>query len=299
MTGERDPGDGTGDDVVRVRALRKAYGDRAVLDGVDLRVGKGEIVGFVGPNGAGKTTCLRVLVGLVLRDAGDVTVCGLDPGPASLEVRRRCSYLPGETSVYRGMQAREFLEFALKFYPRRRTALIEEMTERFELPMRRPVRALSAGMKQKLALMTALAPEVGLYILDEPDRALDQSVRLVLRDLLLRLRDTGASVLLSSHHLAEVDAVCNRTEFLLGGRSVPKGFVDAARARLRGRLRFTATRKVDLPAGLDARRFDDGTVEIQGLDDPFALLADLPRDALDAVEIGATRLEDLYRELTR
>ena len=288
---------------IDVRSLRKAYGGRAVVDGVDLRVEPGRIIGFVGPNGAGKTTCLRCLVGLIQADAGHVRVLGLDPASDSLRVRRLASYLPGETSVYRQMTAREFLRLALKFYPRVHDDLIERMTALFELPMHRPVRAFSAGMKQKLALMAALGPRVPLYILDEPDRALDASVRLILRELLVELRNRGASTLLSSHHLAEVEAVCDETVFIVGGQTIHPRRVDEVRHKLRRRLVLTLWpgKQIDLPTGFGKVQLPDGRIAVTATAseaDPLQLLAQLPPDAIESAEVGATRLEAIYQELT-
>jgi ABC-2 type transport system ATP-binding protein len=280
---------------VSIRDLRKSFAGKRVLDGLDLHVDAGEIVGFLGPNGAGKSTCLRVLVGLVDRDGGDVTVHGIDPRVNSLGVRRLTSYLPGETSVYGYMTGGEFLDFALGFYSATR-ALPPPVAAAFELPLDRKVRTYSAGMKQKLALRATLCAEVDLYVLDEPDRALDASARFALREVLLDLRTAGKSILLSSHHMSEVEALADRSVFLFRGKSPSASAVAAARADLRRDVRLRLTREVALPPGTrSVEREPDGTLRVQTIASPYAWLAQFEDGVVDAAEIGATRLERIYR----
>ncbi|MCA8953694.1 MAG: ATP-binding cassette domain-containing protein, partial [Planctomycetes bacterium] len=207
---ERD----TADPVIAIEGLGKRFGAHEVLRDVGIAVGRGELFGLIGPNGAGKSTLLRTLIGLVQRDCGSVAVLGRDPATSSLAIRQRTCYLPGETGVYTQMTGRAFLDFALGFYPRQRRELRARLEREFELPLAQKVRSYSAGMKQKLALIATLVPEVELYLLDEPDRALDASVRFALRDVLRELRAAGATIVLSSHHLSEVETLADRLEFL-------------------------------------------------------------------------------------
>ncbi|MDA0375178.1 MAG: ABC transporter ATP-binding protein [Planctomycetota bacterium] len=283
---------------VSARGVARRFGKRQALAGLDLDVGPAEIVGFVGPNGAGKSTFMRILLGLVSRDAGDVRVLDLDPATEDLSIRRRVAYLPGETSVYAGMTGTEFLRFALGFYPRTQE-LPRRAADLFELPLGRRIREYSAGMKQKLALLATLRPDVELYVLDEPDRALDATARLHLRELLAWLRDAGKAVLLSSHHLAEVDALANRCVFVFAGRRIPEERVSSARAALRHEVRLRVTEAIDLPGGAElVESLPDGTLRVLVDGEPLAWLALLPAHAVLAAEVGATRLEDLYRALS-
>src|SRR5690606_21191538 len=174
---ELSPGGRMSHHVIELTSVQKSYEHRAVLHDIHLAVPKGQLLGLVGPNGAGKSTLLRLLVGLVQRSAGKVQVAGHDPALDSLAIRRRCCYLPGETGVYQQMTGAGFLKFALGFYPEQSLDLKERLLTEFALPLNKRVRSYSAGMKQKLALVAALVPDVDLYLLDEPDRALDASVR--------------------------------------------------------------------------------------------------------------------------
>ncbi len=286
--------------MIGVRGLRKRYGDRDVLRGVDLDLESGQLLGLIGPNGAGKSTLLRTLVGLVPRSAGDVRLFGLDPALQALEIRRRASYLPGETGVYQQLRGAAFLDFALGFYPRHDEALKQELLEAFDLPLDAKIRSYSAGMKQKIALVATLAPDVDLYLLDEPDRALDASVRFFLRDVLRRMKEAGRTILLSSHHLSEVETLADRLEFLLDGALVSPARVQAARHELRRRPRVRLCAGQALPAGARlVREEPDGMLVVQTEGDAVAWLRAAPDGAVEGAEIGVDRLEDLYQLLLR
>ncbi len=284
--------------VVAIGGLRRAFGDVEVLRGVDLQVAAGELLGLVGPNGAGKSTLLRVLVGLVPRDGGELRVLGLDPAHAALAIRRRTCYLPGETGVYQQMTGAQFLAFAFSFYPQRQRELETRLLDGFALPLRKKVRTYSAGMKQKLALVATLVPDVDLYLLDEPDRALDASVRFFLRDVLLALKRAGKTIVLSSHHLSEVESLADRLEFLLAGRMVAAERLAQARAALRRRPRVRLAPAATLPTGArELQREPDGTLVVETDDDPLRWLRATPAGAITGVEVGTARLEDLYQLL--
>ena len=283
---------------VEVRGLQKRFGEREVLKKLDLRVEQGQLLGLIGPNGAGKSTMLRTLVGLVGRCGGDVRVFGLDPARSSLEIRRRVNYLPGETGVYQQMRGAAFLDFALGFYPRHDAALRDELLDAFALPLDQRVRSYSAGMKQKIALVATLVPDVDLYVLDEPDRALDASVRFFLRDVLRRLKERGKTILLSSHHLSEVETLADRLEFLLHGALVPTAEVQRARDELRRQPRIRLRRGHPLPPGADVVREEpDGMLVVKTQQDAVRWLQAAEADAIEGAEIGVDRLEDLYQLL--
>jgi ABC-2 type transport system ATP-binding protein len=275
-----------------------SYGSHVVRQGVDLAVAPGTLVGLVGQNGAGKSTLLRALTGLCRRDGGAVRVFGIDPAQDGVGVRKSLSYLPGETSVYLQMTGRQFLDFALSFHGRHDAARLDRLLTGFELPLAQRVRSYSAGMKQKLAITATLAIDVDLYLLDEPDRALDAAMRFLLREALLALKAAGRTILLSSHHLSEVESLADRLEFLAAGRFVQHTRLDAARAQLRRRLRVRLRPGAALPADLQQFvREPDGTHVLAGDGDPMAVLRALPPDAVLAAEVGTVHLEDLYQLL--
>ena len=284
--------------LIDVRALHKRFGACEVLRGLDLQVEAGQLLGLIGPNGAGKSTFLRTLIGLVPRSGGEVRVLGLDPADAALKIRQRSSYLPGETGVYQQMRGAAFLDFALGFYPNHDLALRDELLEAFALPLDRRVRSYSAGMKQKIALIATLVPDVDLYILDEPDRALDASVRFFLRDVLRRVKERGKTIVLSSHHLSEVETLADRLEFLLSGALVPPADVKRARLELRRRPRIRLRGGHQLPTGAAVVREEpDGMLVVQTEQDAVRWLQSVDAAAIEGAEIGVDRLEDLYQLL--
>ena len=285
---------------VQLQQVHKAFAARPVLRGIDFVVARGELLGLIGPNGAGKSTLLRTLVGLLTADAGRVSVLDLDPRRDGLAVRRRCCYLPGETGVYQQLTGRQFLDFALGFYPQNDAARRDHLLELFALPMANKVRSYSAGMKQKLALLATLVPDVELYLLDEPDRALDASVRFELRAVLLGMQQQGKTIVLSSHHLGEVEALADRLEFLLDGTFVPADRLARARARLRQRPRVRLRDGAELPAGARlVQRESDDTLVVETIDDPMSWLRQTPAGVVESAEVGIPRLEDLYQLLVQ
>lgn len=278
--------------------VRKRFRDKTVVHGLSMTVAPGETLGFVGPNGSGKTTCLRILLGLLSRDSGQAKVLGMDPERDAVRIREHCCYLPGETSIYQGMRGKEFLRFALSFYPHHQDDIQLDLLEHFALPLQKKIRGYSAGMKQKLALMATLIPDVELYVLDEPDRALDASTRFFLRDVLRELHRRQKTILLSSHHLREVETVADRLVFLMNGQVIADERVATARKILTQRVRLKLKAGTDLPDGAKQVRRDlDGTLHMEPNGDPIAWLSKLSSDSLVSAEVGTVHLEDLYRIL--
>lgn len=283
--------------LVLAKGLGKSFGSANVLDGLDLCVSRGEFVGLVGPNGAGKSTLLRILVGLHRRTRGECTVFGLDPEREPIAVRSRLSYLPGETSVYREMTGAQFLEFAVAFHPRVDATRTRLLTDLFALPLRQRVRSYSAGMKQKLAILAALAVDAELYLLDEPDRALDATMRMELRTVLRGMRSQGATFVLSSHHLEELRELASRLMFLRGGRWIADGELRAAEGSLRRRARIRIADDATPRGAKVVRRCGDGAWIVECEGDPIAWVASQPAGSTVAVEAGEPRLDDLYEVL--
>jgi ABC-2 type transport system ATP-binding protein len=244
--------------VLHARGIRKSFDDNEVVSDVGLDVRPGEIVGFIGPNGAGKSTTLRCLLGLNFADAGEVQIAGIDAMASPVRARAQVGYLPGETSLYRQMRGHEALELGLAFHKRLDQGIIDQCLAAWGLPLERKIHAYSAGMKQQLGLAIALGPEVPLHILDEPDKALDPTHRRQLRSILLELKRRGRGLLLSSHHLSELEELADRTVFLRQGVLIPEQEIEQARAdislRARAPLRHGSGSGGARGHGLRARR---------------------------------------------
>jgi ABC-2 type transport system ATP-binding protein len=210
-------------DAISVSGLVKTFGRLRALDGLDLAVAPGEIHGFLGPNGSGKSTTIRVLLGLLRADEGAVTLLGGDPWADAVSLHRRLAYVPGEVSLWPDLTGGEAIDLLGRLRggldPRRRADLLD----RFELDPTRKGRTYSKGNRQKVAVVAALASDVELLVLDEPTSGLDPLMETVFQDEVDALRDSGRTVLLSSHILAEVEALCDRVTIIRAGRTVETG----------------------------------------------------------------------------
>ena len=222
----------------------------------------GEVHGFLGPNGAGKTTTIRILLGLLRASGGRVTLLGGDPWRETAALHRRLAYVPGEVNLWPNLTGGEVIDLlaALRggLVPARRA----ELLERFELDPTKQIRAYSKGNRQKVALVAAFASDVELYLLDEPTSGLDPLMETVFQDVVRAVRDRGRTVLLSSHILSEVEALCDRVTIIRNGRAAESGTF----AELRHLTRTTVGGR-DRPAarrpGLAGRRCTTSTIDGQ------------------------------------
>ncbi len=235
-------------DAIDVAGLRKAYGKVVALDGLDLNVATGEVHGFLGPNGAGKTTTIRVLLGLLRADGGSATLLGGDPWADATSLHRRLGYVPGDVSLWPNFTGGEVIDLLGRLRggldAQRRASLIE----RFELDPTVKARAYSRGNRQKVALVAALASDVELLLLDEPTAGLDPLMEAVFREYVDEERQHGRTVLLSSHILSEVEALCDRVTIIRLGRTVETGTLADLRHLTRTSI---AAELASPPQGLD------------------------------------------------
>ncbi len=208
---------------ISISNLVKSFGPTRALDGLDLSVETGEVHGFLGPNGAGKSTTIRILLGLLSADAGTVRLLGGDPWADAVALHRRIAYVPGDVSLWPNLSGGEAIDLLGRLRggldPRRRS----ELLERFELDPTKKCRAYSKGNRQKVALVAALAADVELLILDEPTSGLDPLMEAIFQECIGELHAAGRTVLLSSHILAEVEALCDRVSIIRAGRTVESG----------------------------------------------------------------------------
>ncbi|MEV0379361.1 ABC transporter ATP-binding protein [Nonomuraea sp. NPDC050643] len=209
--------------VIAVNGLVKTYGRVRALDGLDLRVDAGEIHGYLGPNGAGKTTTLRVLLGLLRSDAGEVRLLGGHPWHDAVRLHRRLAYVPGDVTLWDELTGGETLDLLGRLHGRVDEGRRAELIDRFALDPGKKARTYSKGNRQKVALIAALAARAELLLLDEPTSGLDPLMEAEFRRCLAERRDQGVTILLSSHILAEVEALCDRVSIVRQGRVVESG----------------------------------------------------------------------------
>jgi ABC-2 type transport system ATP-binding protein len=208
---------------IAVHGLVKRFGAFAALDGLDLEVATGEVHGFLGPNGAGKTTTIRVLLGLLQADAGEARLLDGDPWADPVALHQRLAYVPGDVSLWPKLTGGEVIDLLGRLRgdldPQRR----DDLVERFELDPTKRARTYSKGNRQKVALVAALASRAELLVLDEPTSGLDPLMESVFQRCIEEVRDEGRTVLLSSHILAEVEALCGRVTIIRAGKTVETG----------------------------------------------------------------------------
>jgi len=232
---------------IQVHGLVKTFGATRALDGLDLEVATGEVHGFLGPNGAGKTTTLRVLLGLLQADAGEARLLGGDPWRDVTTLHRRLAYVPGDVALWPGLTGGEVIDLLTGLRGGAVRARRDALLERFALDPATRCRAYSKGNRQKVALIAALASDVELLLLDEPTSGLDPLMEEEFRQCVDEERERGRTVLLSSHILAEAEALCDRVSIVRHGRTVESGTL----AQLRHLTRTAVTAEVGAePAGL-------------------------------------------------
>ncbi|MET9270483.1 ABC transporter ATP-binding protein [Kribbella sp. NPDC003557] len=206
-----------------VSGLHKSYGSTHALDGLDLEVATGEVHGFLGPNGAGKSTTIRVLLGLLRGDAGDVSLLGGDPWHDAAKLHRRLAYVPGDVNLWPNLTGGEVIDLLGRLRGGLDEKKRDELLRRFDLDPTKKGRTYSKGNRQKVALVAALASDVELLILDEPTSGLDPLMEEVFRQCIEEERQRDRTVLLSSHILSEVEALCDRVSIIRRGKVVETG----------------------------------------------------------------------------
>ncbi|WP_433650595.1 ATP-binding cassette domain-containing protein [Micromonospora zamorensis] len=284
--------------VISIGNLVKTFGAIRALDGLDLRVEQGEVHGFLGPNGSGKSTTIRILLGLLHSDSGDAQVLGADPWRDAVRLHRRLAYVPGDVNLWPNLTGGEAIDLLGQLrggLDRRRR---DELLHRFDLDPTRRCRTYSKGNRQKVAIVAAFASNVELYVLDEPTSGLDPLMEAVFQDEVRRVKQAGATVLLSSHVLAEVEALCDRVSIIREGRTVESGTLTELRHLTRTAVTVETARPVTgldtLPGVHDVHEVDGRThleVDPAHLD---ALLGRLIRFGVRALTSTPPTLEQLF-----
>ncbi len=286
---------------LEIVGLRKSYGSIRALRDVSFLVNAGEIFGLLGPNGAGKTTTLRIVMGLVHADAGTVRLLGQPSAPS---VREHVGYLPGELKLYTGMTAGAILDLFARFRPARPPVLRAHLLDALALAksdLTRRVKFLSHGTRQKVGLVVAMQHDPEILLLDEPTSGLDPLVQRDFRQLLKERAAEGRTVLLSSHVLAEVDAVCHRVAVLRSGELFAIESMETLRSRMVRRMHLRV--RGSLPAGVEsipgvarAETSDkEAVLWVQG--DVNPLLRAIARTDVERFVFAEPQLEDVFFDL--
>ncbi|NNH71439.1 ABC transporter ATP-binding protein [Nocardia uniformis] len=232
------------DNAIAISGLHKSFGPTKALDGLDLEVSRGEVHGFLGPNGAGKTTTIRVLLGLLQADRGSVNLLGGDPWNDAVELHRRLAYVPGDVELWPNLTGGEAIDLFGRLRGGLNTVRRDELIERFDLDPSKKGRTYSKGNRQKVALIAALASEVELFLLDEPTAGLDPLMEVVFQDIVHEVKGDGATILLSSHILAQVEKLADRVSIIRLGQVVQSGTLTEMRNLTRTSVEAVTVRPV-------------------------------------------------------
>ena len=290
--------------VISCRGLEKRFGRTVALDGLDLEVGAGEIHGFLGPNGAGKSTTLRIVLGLARASGGTVTLFGRDPWSEAAALHRRLAYVPGDVTLWPNLTGGEAIDLIARLrggtadrraYAERRARLIDA----FQFDPRVRGRAYSKGNRQKVALIAAFSTPAELYLLDEPTSGLDPLMEVVFNREIERVTKDGATVLLSSHLLAEVEELCDRVSIIRSGRLVESGTLTELRHLTRSSIAFVHVpgheARIAAMTGVHDLVVDSGRVRFTVDSDRIAgVLPELGRLEVDGLTVTPPSLEELF-----
>ncbi len=284
-------------ETVAARKLVKTFGRTRALDELDLSVTTGEVHGFLGPNGSGKSTTIRVLLGLLRPDGGSATLLGGDPWADAVELHRRLAYVPGDVTLWPKLSGGEIIDLFARLRGSTNERKRNDLIDRFELDPTKKARTYSKGNRQKVGLIAALASDAELLILDEPTSGLDPLMEEVFEDCIREVKRDGRTVLLSSHILAEVEALCDRITIIRSGRTVESGTLADLRHVTRTAVTAHTQRPVDLTdvAGV-ARLNTEGnhvTFEVDNnhLDEAIGALGD---GTLVSLTCSPPTLEELF-----
>ena len=246
--------------------LRKTFGHTRALDGLDLVVEQGQVHGFLGPNGAGKSTTIRALLGQLRLNAGTARLFGLDCWRETVAAHRRVAYVPGDVALWSGLTGGECIDILARSQGRPNERRRAELVERFHLDPTKRTRTYSKGNRQKVALCAALSTDAELLLLDEPTSGLDPLMEEVFQQCIREAKQQGRTILLSSHILAEVEALCDRVSIVRLGQVVTQGSLAELRVHTLTQVTAVTAKPIlglDQVEGVAALVVDEGPVAVR------------------------------------
>lgn len=284
--------------VLEIRNLVKKYGTFTALDGIGMEVNQGEVYGFIGPNGAGKTTTIRVVLGMLRANSGEVRVFGRDAWRDAVEIHKRVAYVPGEVNLWPNLTGGEVIDLFVRLGGSSNRDRRDALIERFALDPSKKCGTYSKGNRQKVALIAAFASDAELFILDEPTSGLDPLMESVFQECVAEVKAQGKSVLLSSHILSEVERLCDRVSIIRQGRIIESGTLEELRHLTRTNVAVQTSRPIEsleeLKGVHNVRRTDRGVVFQVDTDELGNVIKHISQFDIIDLESAPPTLEDLF-----
>ncbi len=279
--------------------LQKRFGKFQALKNITFDIYPGEVFGFIGPNGAGKSTTIRTLLGILRASGGKATIFGRDVFKDAVKIHQHLAYVPGDVYLWPNLTGGEIIDLFLKLSHNRHTQKTDELIKRFQLDPTKKARTYSKGNRQKVALIAALSTEAQLYIFDEPTSGLDPLNEEVFQQEVLKLKQAGKAVLLSSHILSEVEKMCDRIGIIRNGEIVETGTLEQMRHLTRTVIKVqTAETTPELPTLIGVHNVvteNNGSqtlaVDSEHLD---AVMDYLSKKQILSIQATPPTLEDLF-----
>ena len=285
--------------ILEIENLTKKFGKFTALDGVNLKIERGEVYGFIGPNGAGKTTTIRILLGIYKASTGKATIFGQDVWKDAVEIHKRIAYVPGDVNLWPNLTGGEVIDFFLRIGSAYNSKRRDQLIERFALDPSKKCRAYSKGNRQKVALIAAFASNADLYLLDEPTSGLDPLIESIFQDYILEVKKEGKSILLSSHILSEVEKLCDKVSIIRKGKIIENGHLDDLRYLARTNIDVITSKMIDLNTV-------EGVYNVQqsGTQATFEVDSNrvgnvvklISQHDIEKIEITPLALEDLFKQ---
>lgn len=284
--------------LLKVANLTKKFGKFTALDGVNLELNAGEVLGFIGPNGAGKSTTIRVLLGILKATDGEVKLFNKDAWQDAVDIHKRVAYVPGDVNLWPNLTGGEVIDLFIKLNGTSNKAKREELIDKFNLDPSKKCRTYSKGNRQKVALIAAFSSDADLFILDEPTSGLDPLMEKVFQECVMDVKRHGKSVLLSSHILSEVEKLCDRVSIIRQGKIIESGTLNELRHLTRTqmlvdtKLPITGLNELtgihDIEEGIHGMTFQVDTTEMD------AVIKHISPFGIIRLESAPPTLEDLF-----
>jgi ABC-2 type transport system ATP-binding protein len=283
--------------IIEIKNLSKTYGKNRGIQKVNLTINKGEIFGFIGPNGAGKSTTIKLLLNLIFPTAGDAKILDLDCITETTKIKESIGYVPSEVRYYDNMKVKELINYAKSFHKNIDDQYVEELCKIFDVELEKSMSQLSLGNKKKVAIVQALLHKPKVLILDEPTNGLDPLIQQKLFTTLLRIKEEGTTIFLSSHNLTEVEEFCDRVAIIRDGEIVDiKDISDFVHKKVkRITLKLSENIETELIA-IGAENLDSAkdTISFNYEGDINALLSIISKYKLEDLIIEEKKLSEVF-----